>query len=90
MRTAIRNHGGGHYNHSLFWQVMSPNGGGQPTGALFEKINAAFGNFDTFKEKFSQASITRFGSGWAWLSVDGGGDLVVTSTPTRTLQPWKI
>ena len=81
--TAIRNHGGGHYNHSLFWKVMSPDGGGQPTGVLLEKIDSAFGNFDTFKKSFSNAAITRFGSGWAWLSVDNGGGLVVTSTSNQ-------
>jgi len=83
VRTAIRNHGGGHYNHSLFWQLMSANGGGQPTGVLLDKINAAFGSFDAFKEKFSQAAITRFGSGWGWLSVDAAGSLVVSSTPNQ-------
>ena len=83
VRTAIRNHGGGHYNHSLFWKIMSGNGGGQPSGGLLEKINAAFGSFDGFKEKFSQAAITRFGSGWGWLSVDGGGALMVHSTTNQ-------
>jgi len=83
VRTAIRNHGGGHYNHSMFWKVMTGNGGGQPEGSLLEKINASFGTFDAFKEKFSQAAITRFGSGWGWLSVDGKGGLVVHSTPNQ-------
>jgi len=83
VRTAIRNHGGGHYNHSLFWKAMSPSGGGRPTGDLLEKINSSFGSFDGFKEKFSQAAITRFGSGWGWLSVDGKGGLVVHSTPNQ-------
>jgi len=83
VRTAIRNHGGGHYNHSLFWKVMSPNGGGRPSGALLDKINSSFGSFDAFKEKFSQAAITRFGSGWGWLSLDGSGDLVVHSSPNQ-------
>ena len=64
---AIRNNGGGHYNHSLFWTVMSPNGGGEPSGALADAINAAYGSFDGFKEAFSKAGATRFGSGWAWL-----------------------
>ncbi len=83
VRTVIRNHGGGHYNHSLFWKIMSGNGGGQPSGMLLDKINAAFGGFDAFKEKFSSAAITRFGSGWAWLSVDSGGGLVVSSTANQ-------
>jgi Fe-Mn family superoxide dismutase len=83
VRTAIRNHGGGHYNHSLFWKVMTGNGGGQPEGTLLEKINSSFGSFDAFKEKFAQAAITRFGSGWGWLSVSGKGGLVVHSTPNQ-------
>ncbi|MGD8776458.1 MAG: superoxide dismutase [Syntrophobacterales bacterium] len=83
VRTAIRNHGGGHYNHSLFWKIMTGNGGGQPSGTLLDKINAAFGSFDAFKEKFSNAAITRFGSGWGWLSVDNGGGLVVSSTANQ-------
>jgi superoxide dismutase, Fe-Mn family len=83
VRTAIRNHGGGHYNHSLFWKIMSANGSGQPEGELLEKINASFGSFDAFKEKFAQASITRFGSGWGWLSGDGKGGLVVHSTANQ-------
>ncbi len=83
VRTAIRNHGGGHYNHSLFWKVMSGNGGGEPGGVLLSKINDAFGSFDAFKEKFSQAAITRFGSGWGWLSVNNNGGLVVSSTANQ-------
>jgi Fe-Mn family superoxide dismutase len=83
VRTAIRNHGGGHYNHSLFWKIMAGNGGGQPSGMLLDKINAAFGGFDAFKEKFCNAAITRFGSGWGWLSVDNGGGLVVSSTANQ-------
>lgn len=83
VRTAIRNHGGGHYNHSLFWKIMAGNGGGQPSGMLLDKINAAFGGFDAFKEKFSNAAITRFGSGWGWLSVDNGGGLVVSSSANQ-------
>lgn len=82
IRGAVRNNGGGHANHSLFWTVMSPNGGGEPSGALGEAINAACGSFDGFKEQFSNAAATRFGSGWAWLSVDGG-KLVVESTPNQ-------
>jgi Fe-Mn family superoxide dismutase len=83
VRTAVRNHGGGHYNHTLFWNVMSGNGGGGPQGALLEKINTSFGSLDGFKEKFSQAAITRFGSGWGWLSLDNGGSLLVHSTPNQ-------
>jgi Fe-Mn family superoxide dismutase len=83
VRTAIRNNGGGHYNHSLFWKVMSPKGGGQPAGVLLDKISKAFGSFTAFKEKFSKAALTRFGSGWSWLSVDVAGGLVVTSTPNQ-------
>lgn len=81
--TAIRNNGGGHYNHSLFWKVMGPNKGGTPSGDLAEAINKAFGSFDKFKEEFSNAAATRFGSGWAWLIVDGSGNLQVTSTPNQ-------
>lgn len=82
IRGAIRNNGGGHANHSLFWTVMSPNGGGTPSGELGDAINSTFGSFDAFKEQFSNAAATRFGSGWAWLSVDGG-NLVVESTPNQ-------
>jgi Fe-Mn family superoxide dismutase len=81
-RGAVRNNGGGHANHSLFWSVMSPNGGGEPTGELADAINAEFGSFDGFKEKFAAAAGTRFGSGWAWLSVDNG-KLTVESTPNQ-------
>ncbi len=79
---AVRNNGGGVWNHNLFWQVMAPNKGGQPSGALAEAINGAFGSFDKFKELFSNAAATRFGSGWAWL-VLSDGKLVVTSTPNQ-------
>ena len=82
IRGAVRNNGGGHANHSLFWQLMSKNGGGAPGGELASAIDSAFGNFDDFKAKFTQAGMTRFGSGWAWLSVDGG-DLRVESTPNQ-------
>jgi len=82
IRTAVRNNGGGHANHSLFWQIMSPNGGGAPTGELADAINSAFGSFDAFKEEFAKAAATRFGSGWAWLIVDGG-KVAVTSTPNQ-------
>lgn len=79
---AVRNNGGGYYNHCLFWEVMSPNGGGQPTGELGDAINATFGSFDKFKETFSQAAATQFGSGWAWLCVENGA-LKVCSTPNQ-------
>ena len=82
IRTAVRNNGGGFANHSLFWQVMSPAGGGEPSGALADAINSAFGSFDDFKSAFSAAAATRFGSGWAWLVSDGGA-LSVTSTPNQ-------
>jgi len=79
----VRNNGGGHYNHSLFWSVMSPNAGGEPQGALAEAINKAFGSFDKFKEAFGNAAATRFGSGWAWLCVGQNGELFVTSTANQ-------
>ncbi|WP_417378392.1 superoxide dismutase [Gimesia sp.] len=82
IRGAIRNNGGGHANHSLFWTVMSPSGGGAPSGELAADIDSTFGSLDAFKEQFSNAAATRFGSGWAWLSVDGG-KLVVESTPNQ-------
>ncbi|MFA5814026.1 MAG: superoxide dismutase [Bacteroidales bacterium] len=78
----IRNNGGGFYNHNLFWTVMSPNGGGKPAGELLKVIETDFGSFEAFKEKFSTAAATRFGSGWAWL-VKSNGKLVVTSTPNQ-------
>jgi len=80
---AVRNNGGGYYNHSLFWEVISPNGGGMPSGDLMDAINGAFGSFDTFKEQFSNAAKTQFGSGWAWLCVQKGGKLEVCSTPNQ-------
>ena len=80
---AVRNNGGGFYNHSLFWDVMSPDGGGEPTGELAEAINAAFGSFEAFKDKFSSAAGTQFGSGWAWLCVHEGGKVEVCSTPNQ-------
>jgi Fe-Mn family superoxide dismutase len=83
IRTAVRNNGGGHWNHSLFWSIMGPGKGGEPTGDLAAAINGAFGNFATFKEKFTQAGMTRFGSGWAWLGVKAGGELCVCSTPNQ-------
>ncbi|EJF51932.1 superoxide dismutase [Saprospira grandis DSM 2844] len=79
----VRNNGGGFYNHSLFWSVMSPNGGGEPTGEVAEAIKAAFGDYETFKDKFAAAAKTRFGSGWAWLCVKEGGKLEVCSTPNQ-------
>ena len=82
IRGAIRNNGGGHANHSLFWTVMKPGGGGAPTGELAAAIDAACGSFDKFKEEFAAAAATRFGSGWAWLSVDGGA-VKVESTPNQ-------
>ncbi len=83
IRTAVRNNGGGFYNHSLFWNLMSPQGGGEPTGALADAINQAFGSFAKFKEEFSKAATTRFGSGWAWLVVDKAGKLSVISTANQ-------
>ncbi len=80
---AVRNNGGGFFNHSLFWEVMSPNGGGEPSGELADAINAAFGSFEAFKEKFSAAAKTRFGSGWAWLCVQKGGKVEVCSTANQ-------
>lgn len=82
VRTAVRNNGGGHANHSLFWQVLSQNGGGNPTGEVAEAINSAFGSFEAFQEKFNTAAVKRFGSGWAWLVVKDG-KLEVTSTPNQ-------
>jgi Fe-Mn family superoxide dismutase len=81
--TAVRNNGGGFFNHSLFWNVMSPNGGGVPSGDLASAINDSFGSFDEFKSAFSKAAGTRFGSGWAWLCVHPGGKLEVCSTPNQ-------
>ena len=83
IRTAVRNNGGGHANHSLFWTVMGPGGGGSPTGELAEAISATFGSFEAFKERFTHAALTRFGSGWAWLALTGFGKLVVYSTPNQ-------
>lgn len=80
---AVRNNGGGYFNHSLFWKIMSPNGGGEPSGELAKAIDDAFGSFDQFKEKFSNAAKTQFGSGWAWLCVKKGGALEISSTPNQ-------
>jgi len=80
---AVRNNGGGHYNHSLFWKVLGPNAGGAPTGELADAINATFGSFDELKKQLQAAGATRFGSGWAWLIVTADGKLAVTSTPNQ-------
>src|SRR5687767_4670432 len=80
---AVRNNGGGHYNHSLFWTLLSPKGEGAPSGPLADGIKSAFGTFDEFKTKFAAAATGRFGSGWAWLIVDAGGKLQITSTPNQ-------
>ena len=80
---AIRNNGGGHYNHSFFWNLLTPQGGGTPTGELAQAITSTFGSFDAFKQKFTEAATTRFGSGWAWLIVDSSGKLAITSTPNQ-------
>ena len=79
----VRNNAGGHYNHTLFWQMMSPDGGGEPSGELAEAINGAFGSFDAFKEEFKNAGIARFGSGWAWLVKNADGSLAVVSTANQ-------
>jgi Fe-Mn family superoxide dismutase len=82
-RTAVRNNGGGHYNHSFFWKIMGPHGGGEPTGAIADAITESFGSFDALKQALNDAGAKRFGSGWAWLVVDGSGKLAVTSTPNQ-------
>ena len=83
IRTAVRNHGGGHCNHSLFWTIMAPNAGGKPAGELADAIDNAFVSFDKFKEDFGNAATTRFGSGWAWLGVKDNGSLCISSTPNQ-------
>ena len=80
---AVRNNGGGHFNHSLYWSIMSPNAGGAPSGDLAKAIDESFGSFDEFKKKFAEAGTTRFGSGWAWLSVGNDGKVQVSSTPNQ-------
>ncbi len=80
---AVRNNGGGHYNHDLFWNILSANGGGSPVGTLATAIDAKFGSFDSFKEEFKKAGITRFGSGWAWLVAQKDGSIAVSSTPNQ-------
>jgi superoxide dismutase, Fe-Mn family len=83
IRTAVRNNGGGHANHSMFWRIMTPNGGGQPGGDLANAINSTFGSFDQFKAAFNDAGVKRFGSGWAWLILDQNGNLQVVSTANQ-------
>lgn len=83
IRTAVRNNGGGHANHTAFWMILSGNGGGEPTGALGDAIKASFGSFDEFKAKFKAAGVGRFGSGWAWLILEPGGKLAITSTANQ-------
>ncbi len=83
IKAPVRNNGGGHYNHSLFWTILGPGAGGTPVGKLAEAIDATFGSFDAFKEKFAAAGTTRFGSGWAWLSKTADGKLVISSTPNQ-------
>ena len=87
IRGAVRNNGGGHVNHSFFWKSLSPNGGGEPHGGLASAIDRAFGNFDQFKQDFTNAALTRFGSGWAWLIKNGDGSVAVTSSPNQD-SPW--
>ena len=83
IRTAVRNNGGGHWNHTMFWQIMAPNAGGQPSGKLGDAITKAFGGFDKFKEQMSAAGVGRFGSGWAWLIAEKGGGLKIESTANQ-------
>ncbi len=83
VRTAVRNNGGGHWNHSMFWQIMKPHGGGEPKGKLADAIKSSFGGFDKLKEQFNAAAAGRFGSGWAWLIDEGNGKLSITSTPNQ-------
>jgi len=82
IRTAVRNNGGGHVNHTMFWQIMGPNAGGGPSGAIADAIKSSFGSFESFKEQFAKAGVTRFGSGWAWV-IDNGGKLSIESTPNQ-------
>ena len=83
IRTAVRNNGGGDVNHTMFWHIMKPNGGGKPTGAIADAINGAFGDFEAFKKQFNEAGTKQFGSGWAWLVVNSAGKLQVLSTPNQ-------
>jgi len=87
IRGAVRNNGGGHVNHSFFWNSLNPNGGGEPHGGLASAIDRAFGSFDQFKQDFTNAALTRFGSGWAWLIKNGDGSVAVTSSPNQD-SPW--
>ena len=82
-RAPVRNNGGGHSNHAMFWQIMSPNGGGEPSGALADAVQSAFGGLDALKQQVNDAGVKRFGSGWAWIVRVGGGDLQITSTPNQ-------
>src|SRR5215510_7395478 len=82
IRTAVRNNGGGHANHSMFWQIMAPDAGGAPTGAIADALTSSFGSFETFKEQFGKAGVGRFGSGWAWV-IDTGSKLAIESTPNQ-------
>jgi Fe-Mn family superoxide dismutase len=83
LRTPVRNHGGGHYNHALFWQMMAPNAGGSPSGELAAAIDSTFGGFETFRDRFKATATGRFGSGWAWLVVNGSGELELVSTANQ-------
>ena len=83
IRTAVRNNGGGHVNHTMFWKIMGPNAGGEPTGEIADAIKSTFGDFNTFKEKFNDAGVKQFGSGWAWLVKGSDGKLAITSTPNQ-------
>jgi superoxide dismutase, Fe-Mn family len=83
IRTVVRNNGGGHYNHSFFWEIMGPNGGGEPTGAVGAAINSAFGDYATFKETLTKAAVGQFGSGWGWLVKDGSGKLSIFGRPNQ-------
>ena len=83
IRTAVRNNGGGHVNHTMFWEIMGPNGGGAPTGAIADAINQTFGDFETFKKQFNEAGVNRFGSGWVWLVKAGDGALKIVSTANQ-------
>jgi Fe-Mn family superoxide dismutase len=83
IRAAVRNNGGGHLNHKMFWKIMAPNGGGEPTGAIGDAIKSTFSGFNSFKEKFNDAGVKRFGSGWVWLVRTGSGGLEITSTPNQ-------
>ncbi len=91
IRTAVRNNGGGHANHTMFWEIMAPNAGGQPSGPLAEAINSSFGSFDAFKEQFTRAATTRFGSGWAWLLADGGRlEIISTANQDSPLMEGRV